>query len=160
MRRTKEITINRPDEVPEYRDHGRRYLVTEMPSPKAEKWFQRAVNGLATAGVNLQGIEPGMGALAFTVISIDAVFRMPWNLAEPLIDEMFECVQFVMESGQPRKLLPDDIEEVATRILLRGEVADLHLGFSLVEKLLELRDQLLATSQAIDTETSPTPSDS
>jgi hypothetical protein len=47
---------------------------------------------------------------------------------KPLLDEMFACVQ-ITEPKITRSLTPDDIEEVTTRLKLREEVLQIHLGF-------------------------------
>ncbi len=42
---------------------------------------------------------------------------------------MMDCVE-IKEERAVRALTPDDIEEVGTRLFLRGEVFKLHTGFS------------------------------
>ncbi len=61
----------------------------------------------------------------------------------PLMDELMGCVQFMWDPGKQltRALVDnggadDDIEEVATRKLLRGEVLDLHTNFLLAAVIL------------------------
>lgn len=141
------------------RDDGRKYLITEMSATAGEKWAFRVLNGLATSGVDLGRISPDMGWAGLAVIGIDAIARMPWPLQEPLLDEMWRCVQYVQASGAPRSLLEEDIEEVATRLELRERVVSLHLGFSLRDRLSALRAQMasrMATSSPPST--SPRPS--
>jgi hypothetical protein len=73
------------------------------------------------------------------------------------MDEMFRCIAFLPDPRRPelaRPLLEDDIEEVATRIALRQEVLDLHLGFSLAGSLSTLASPARAsapTSQSMST---------
>ena len=43
---------------------------------------------------------------------------------------MMECVQLDMGRAGSRRLDDEDIEEVATRLLLRREIVALHLDFS------------------------------
>ena len=58
---------------------------------------------------------------------------LPHHEMKDLMDEMFQCV-FVMRNEDPnivQKPLEEDIEEIATRLKLRGELFELHTGFSL-----------------------------
>lgn len=57
---------------------------------------------------------------------------MKWEVAEPLLEEMWACVQIMPDSSKPhvvRNLIEQDIEEIATRIKLRAEVWKLHVDF-------------------------------
>ena len=83
----------------------------------------------------------------------------------PLMDEILACVQFVWDvpKQMTRPLIDnggddDDIEEVATRQMLRGEVLDLHLNFLLAATIL---NSIAAASEMRTLEgmsMSPTPS--
>ncbi|MCI0152402.1 hypothetical protein KNO81_42165 [Paraburkholderia sediminicola] len=58
--------------------------------------------------------------------------RIDFHDAELLLDEMMGCVSIQPNPADPkivRGLIPDDIEEVNTRVLLRREVFRLHTGF-------------------------------
>jgi len=163
-RHEKIITI----EDPNSRDHRKRYLIREMPADRGEKWAMRVLNGALKSGASLDDFDPlgGMAALAgFTsglgIVAAMSIAKMDWELAEPLLDEMMECVVPQSPDGTVTRdrLIAEDTEEIATRLLLRAEVASLHLGFSLVEKFQTWMRTLL-TRISSTTPTSPAPSGS
>jgi hypothetical protein len=103
-----------------------------------------ANQGAGELPLNLSGI--GMEGIA--IIGINAFFRgnvAPGTLI-PLLDELLECVQIIRDKNKPDiadNLLPNDIEEVATRMWLRGEVLSLHLGFSVSAALSALYTKIM-----------------
>lgn len=111
------------------RDLGKVFRITEMPASKAEKWAIRALLAVARSGIDIppELMQGGMRALAF--VGVRALSGLSFDDAEPLLDEMMECVQIV-ESKIVRHPTENDIEEVATRVFLRQQVLDLHVGFS------------------------------
>lgn len=129
MRKTKIVTITDSG-----RDQGKAFLLTEMPASKAEKWAARAILALAKSGVEIpKNIEKG-GVAGIAVLGLKALMTMNFTDAEPLLDEMMQCVQAVPNPAMPnviRPLIEDDIEEVSTRVSLRAEVFALHTNFSL-----------------------------
>lgn len=141
MRKTKTITI--PGELrdePGFRDNGKTFLLTEMASRPAEKWADRAFLALAHSKADLpSGRGRGMAW-------IEQVQRLAGHIhfpeLEPLMDEIMACVQRIEGgTGFMRPLIDmgiegDDIEEVATRHLLRSEVINLHVGFFLPAVIL------------------------
>ena len=65
-------------------------------------------------------------------VGIKALAGLKWEVAEPLLQEMWDCVQIMPDPTKPhvvRKLIEEDIEEIATRVKLRAEVWKLHTGF-------------------------------
>lgn len=130
MRKTKIVTIET-----ENRDKGKTYLLTEMPAAQAEKWAARAFLALAKSGVEIPDDVAAAGLAGVAVSGLAALSRIDWRDAEPLLDEMMACVK-IQEKLLTRVLDPnaEDIEEVATRLLLRKELLELHLGFSLAAK--------------------------
>ena len=128
-RKTKTVTITF-----EGRDKGKKYLLTEMPASRAEKWAARGILALAHAGIEVPEEISGLGMAALAVVGLRALGRVSFAEAEPLMDEMMECIQAIPDPGKPaiiRLLVEDDIEEVATRAYLRSEVFELHVGFSI-----------------------------
>jgi hypothetical protein len=122
-RRTVEVTIDAQN-----RDHGKKFLITEMAAELAEDWAMRAWNVMMKAQ---GGIDPDMlrsGMQGLTVAALSAFSKANYAEMKPLLDEMFACVQ-ITEPKITRSLTPDDIEEVTTRLKLREEVLQLHLGF-------------------------------
>jgi hypothetical protein len=129
-RKTKEVTIG-----PEGgRDAGKHFLLTEMSASRAERWAARAVMAMMRTGIDLPTDIAGSGMAGLAAIGLRALAGMSYDEAEPLLDEMMECVSVIPDPARPqvrRTLIEDDIEEVMTRLQLRREVVELHVGFSL-----------------------------
>lgn len=134
-RKVLEYTVPAAAEGELNRDAGKTFLVTEMPSLKAEKWAMRAFLAIAKNGVDLPptAIQSGFAGLVPYLTNLVGLVR--WEDAEPLLDEMLECVQWqAIVDGQgtrfARRLNPnEDVEEVGTLLTLRKEVIQLHKGF-------------------------------
>ena len=124
-RKTASITIDA-----EGRDKGKTFLFTEAPATQAEKWALKLLLAAGRSGAEIPDDIADAGMAAIPLLTLKAVSGLAWYDAEPLLDEMFTCVQRV-EELVTRPLVEDDIEEVLTRIKLREEVLSLHLGFSL-----------------------------
>jgi len=157
-RRTTVVTI-----TAEGRDKGREYLVTEMPASKAERWAARALTAVGKSGAQIPEDVANLGMAGLSSIGVRAILGVQFSEAEPLMDEMMGCVQRKMDSGVVRDLIEDDIEEVATRVQLRGEVLALHMGFSLADALSRLRSLGPSAEEPAEissaTPTSPQPSE-
>lgn len=115
------------------RDKGKVFVITEMPAGKAERWATRALFALMGSGVQVpEGFE-NMGMAAMAEVGLRALGQLKWEIAEPLINEMFDCIQYMPDPSKPhvvRVLMDDsDIEEITTRVKLRAEVWKLHTGF-------------------------------
>jgi len=124
----------------EGRDFGKHFVLTEMPAHKAEKWAARALNALLASGMQLPDSTASMGLAGVASMGLSAFSGLPWDQVEPLLDEMFTCVKYLPDPQRESSLraiidAAGDIEEVMTRLTLRREVLELHLGFSLAEKL-------------------------
>lgn len=110
-----------------------------MSAAKAERWATRALLAVARSGVDMPdgAAEAGMATLA--VIGLRALSFISFEEAEPLLDEMMECVQIIPDPEKNpnfvRQLVEDDIEEVSTRLYLRAEVFELHTGFSMLDMI-------------------------
>lgn len=114
------------------RDYGKTFQIREMSASKAEKWAMRALLAVARSGVDLPEGMPEGGMQSIAILGIQAVMKLDFYDAEPLLDEMMECIRIKPDPKNPaiiRNLIDDDIEEIATRIKLREEVIRLHLGF-------------------------------
>jgi hypothetical protein len=118
----------------EGRDAAKCFLITEMPAHRAERWAIRAFLAMAKGGIELpEGMEQ-QGFAGLAKIGLGLLLQIPYEMAEPLLDEMMECVQMIPNASNKsvvRALVEDDIEEVATRIRLRKEIFGLHVNFSL-----------------------------
>ena len=108
------------------RDAGKVFQITEMPASKAEKWATRALLAMARNGVDIPDDIASSGLAGIAAFTIKAICGMSFEEAEPLLDEMFGCIQFVTSADIVRKLMEQDIEEIATRVKLRKEVFKLH----------------------------------
>jgi len=122
-RRTKVFTVN--DE--KSRDHGRAYLITEMSAEDAEWWAFQVLQALLGSDGNIDFNAP-LAQMARQGLA--ALGKLPPAQARPLLEQMMDCVRVKLpNSNESRDMLPNDIEEVKTRVLLRKEVLDLHVDF-------------------------------
>lgn len=142
-RKTLTVTIPQSEDGKNNRDAGKTYLLTEMPASQGEAWGIRALLALARAGIEIPEELDNTGMAG--VHAIGGGFRLTGGLhaedVEPLLADMMGCVAFVPDPSKPdivRPLVETDIEEVATRLRLRGEVMQLHLGFSIAGVLSTL----------------------
>lgn len=138
-RKTKILAISA-----ENRDRGKHFLLTEMSPVKAEKWATRALIAIARSGAAEmpEGFKEELesaGMAGIAAIGVRALTTVAYDEAEPLLDEMMACAAFVPDTTkldqmtqQPivRPIMPDDIEEVSTILMIRSEVIELHMGFS------------------------------
>lgn len=146
-RKTLTITIDA-----EGRDKGKTFLLTEMPASKGEKWAVRALLALARGGIEVPENIAGLGLAGIAIIGVQALSGLEWELAEPLMDEMFACIQIIPDATRPQVVRglvegtgSDDIEEVKTRIMLRKEILALHVEFFMDAALLkQARDMVAA----------------
>lgn len=114
------------------RDRGKVFVITELPASKAEAWAMRAILALMAGGVELPENFERLGMAGMAEVGIKALSGLKWEVAEPLLNEMWECVQIMPDPSKPhvvRPLIEQDIEEIATRIKLRAEVWKLHTDF-------------------------------
>lgn len=129
MRKTVNFTV-----TAEGRDQGKTFVLTEMSASAAEKWAARALLVLSRSGMDIPENIQEAGLAGIAVLGLRALGRITYAEAEPLLDEMFRCIQIMPDRARPeivRAPVEEDIEEVATRLKLRAEVLELHTGFSL-----------------------------
>ncbi len=137
------------------RDKGKTFIITEMPADQAERWASRALLALANGGTQLPDgvLDAGLAGLASMagvfVMSVRALQGLEYHKVGPLLDEMMDCVQYVPAGGiPPQKLFTGEnsqIEEVQTRISLRGEVLQVHTDFSLADVFQSFRPSAVAS---------------
>lgn len=125
-RKSIDFTVTTPG-----RDLGKTFVITEMPASQAEEWAIRVL--LLGGGIELpDGAEKG-GMAALADIGLKTILAgVKWSDAKPLVEEMFSCVRIKPDPSKPmiiRNLIEEDIEEIQTRVTLRGEVFKLHTGF-------------------------------
>lgn len=126
-RKTANITITE-----EGRDKGKLFVITELSARQAESWAFRALLALMASNVEVpEGVE-NLGMAGLAVLGFQALNGLKFELAEPLLAEMFTCVQIMPNPKNAmviRSLVEDDIEEVTTILKLRMEVFNLHTDF-------------------------------
>lgn len=152
-RKSKTVTIEFDN-----RDRGKTFLITEMPAVQAEKWAARALLAMSRSGVEIPEEAMSAGAATLLAAGLRSFTSMAFEDADLLLDEMFACVQFVPDPSRPqvtRALFDDDIDEVATRLFLRGEVIEIHTGFSVTATLSKLGAAAKDKAGSSDTPTSP-----
>lgn len=113
------------------RDKGKAFLLTEMSASKAEKWAAKLWLALARSGLNIGDEFLGSGWAGVAMLSFQALRFTKFEDLEPLMDEMFGCIEIIPDRKNidiHRTLIEEDILEVATRIELRSEVFNLHAG--------------------------------
>lgn len=142
-RRTIDIRIETPG-----RDEGKVFRIREMSASQAERWAARALLALGHSGADIPDDIAAAGFAGVVSLGIRAFAAIPWEIAEPLLDEMMSCVSIMPDPSRPvviRPLIEDDIEEVMTRLRLREEVIALHVGFSISAYLSKFREALSTT---------------
>ncbi len=155
MRKEKILTI--PFEG---RDKGKTFLLREMPAERAEKWGLRALAAAAKVGVDV-GSLPSGGMAGIAVIGIEALLKVNFSEAEPLLDELFTCVKIIRDPRHPDMtfaLVEDDIEEIRTRLHLRVEVLRLHVDFLLGAEMSKSTPETAPTNPASPTTPTSRPS--
>jgi hypothetical protein len=144
--------------IPEFpgtrnRDKGKLFRLTEWPAMKAEQWGMRMMLASNKSSGQLPLNLSGIGMEGIAILGINTFLRadiVPETLI-PLLDELLQCVQYIADKAKPdvvSNLLPDDIEEVATRMWLRGEVLSLHLNFSVSAALSALYAKIMMPKPA------------
>lgn len=117
----------------EGRDKGRLYLITEMSATAGEWWATRILMALLGANVNVPENFKDMGMAALAELGMKALGSLNPDTAKPLLDEMFDGIQFIPDPKFPiknvRPLIEEDIDEISTRLKLRMEVWQLNMGF-------------------------------
>jgi len=116
------------------RDAGKMFHIREQPALRAEKWAIRAIGALLSSGVSLPDDAASLGMSGMARIGLEALARVPFFQAEPLLDELMNCVMIVPDPSRPaaeRTLVEDDIEEITSFSKIRAEVFKLHADFFL-----------------------------
>lgn len=149
MREVKEYTVPQKTEgsLGRHRDAGKTFVLTEMPAMRAEKWATRAFMALATNGVKIPEGVADLGMAGFALVGFQAFYGAKFEEVEPLMDEMFECIQIKPSAQIVRPLVENDIEEVSTRLALRKEVLELHMGFTFADAASRLKKSSAASDQ-------------
>jgi len=115
------------------RDKGKQFFITEMPASKAESWAIKAILAVGNAGVDIPDDLASHGMSGLLAVGYMNLLKIPYEMAEPLLNEMMSCVQFIPSPSIKRYLIEDDIEEVSTRLAIRKAIWNLHVDFFLGE---------------------------
>lgn len=137
--KTKEITIE--GDPKKNRDAGKKFLLTEMPALKAERWARHAIAALNRSDLDAREEIKHLGMLGFYLVGLQALAGGDVEKVDVLMDEMLLQVQTITSANITRPLTPDggDIEEVGTLFQLRKELIELHISFSFAELALIIR---------------------
>lgn len=111
------------------RDTGKVFVLTELSPVASEKWATRALFAMLNAGVDIPENIAAAGLAGIAAMGIGALTKMPYESAEPLLDDMMQCIQIRPSPTITRNLIDDDIEEVSTLLTLRKEIFNLHMSF-------------------------------
>lgn len=119
------------------RDKGKRFLLTEMPALRAEKWATRALVAMAHSGVQIPQEALGAGVAGIAVAGFNAMQGVEYAELAPLLAEMLTCVQVMPDPQNATVVRPlianetdsDDIEEITTYLHLRQRIFALHTDF-------------------------------
>ena len=123
------------------RDAGKSFFIREAPAVQTEKWAARALLAISRGGADIPPEVIQMGAGAIVAAGMRALLTMEFPDLDPLLDEMKDRISFLPDRARPDVIRPlddDDVEEVKTLLLLRSEVIELHVGFSIAAFLSKL----------------------
>jgi hypothetical protein len=119
------------------RDAGKLFYIEEMPCARAERWSTHMLHLLARSGLNLSAEQLAGGMQAIAQIGPEAAFAYSdFEETFALMEELMACVQIKpdpLHIDVKRALMPDDIEEMSTRLALKREALKLHVNFSPAE---------------------------
>lgn len=120
--------------ITEGRDAGKCFVLTEMNSEQGEWWAIRALLAIGKNGVDMPDGIQGMGMAALASAGLKALFKISPEEAKPLFDELWAaCVKIMPDPSKPhiiRDTIPQDVEDIQTRFILRWEAIKLHMDFS------------------------------
>lgn len=159
MRKVIPVVIDKPG-----RDFGKTFEIHEMSAFQAERWAMRAILAVGAGNVEVPSPPPDSGLAGILELGLRSIFNLPWEKAEPLLEEMMACVRYVPDPAKPETARPvdrdhDDIEEAQTITQLRSEVFELHTGFSPADALSNLVAGVIRQYSSLATQITPEPSE-
>jgi hypothetical protein len=94
----------------------------------------RALFALMNGNIDLPDNFAVLGMAGMAQMGLKALGSLKWEVAAPLLAEMLECVEYYPDPKNKKTRLRSDlwasqVEEVSTRLKLRLEVFQLHVGF-------------------------------
>lgn len=111
------------------RDTGKLFVITEMSTRRGHAWATRLLFAVMNSGIDVSPQMLNAGVAGLAVMGLMSLRKMPYDVAQPLLDEMLEGIEIIPDVSKQnikRALIPDDIEEVATMFKLQHAVWDLH----------------------------------
>lgn len=157
----------------EGRDKGGVLELTEMSAMDATDLCLRAMQMIARGGVDIPPHIFQMGPAGFVTMGVGAILaglgKTPWYEVKPLLDALIPCVTSWQPPGATAPVrgwdvIKGQIQEPTTILRIYEEVASLHLGFSLRERLSTFRDAAMTMMAGFtpntETSTAPQPSPS
>lgn len=114
------------------RDKGKVFIITEMGARGGHRWATRALFAMGAAGAELPDNIHESGMAGIATMGFNAFLQgIPFDLAEPLLEELLSCVKINHSPEKPelaRGLMVDtDIEEIQTIFSLQKAVFMLHV---------------------------------
>lgn len=151
MRKSKTVTVPAFPGTPQ-RDAGKTFVITEWSADRAERWGIKMTLALNRSAGEIPMDLKGIGMEGIAVLGINTFLRGNVQAEEiiPLLDELLDCVRVLRDLKHPdvvTDLIPDDLEDVATRLWLRSEVLELHTGFSPAAALSALVASIMTKSE-------------
>lgn len=157
----------------EGRDQGCIVTLTEMSAMDATDLCLRAMQMIARGGVDIPPHIFQAGPAGFVTMGVGAILaglgKTPWYEVKPLLDALIPCVTSWERPGTATpitgwEMIRGQIMEPTTILRIYEEVASLHLGFSLRERLSSFRTSAMTMMAAFtpntETSTDPSPSSS
>jgi len=108
------------------RDKGRSFHIVEMSAADTEKWALQLIFAMMNAGVEIPDNVSSMGLAGLLRIGIPAIGKIPFGVAEPLLDRLMGCIKCVISPTAMRPLVESDIDEPLTLLQLKKAVFELH----------------------------------
>jgi hypothetical protein len=150
MLKTKEVTI-----TAEGRDKGRKYLLTEMPALKAERWARHAIMAMNRKDLDIASEVAALGMWGFVLGGLQALAGGDVAAVDNLMDEMIPQIQ-IIEEHTTRPIKGDnDVWEILTWKTLRQELIELHISFTFAELASKLATSAQTQPDLSTTQTSP-----
>lgn len=109
------------------RDNGKSFEITEMSAVAGHRWASRALFAMLNSGLSMPEELAKQGLAGLAVMGMGAITNIPYAMAEPLLDELMECVK-IKEEKITRATIVSDFEEITTIFDLQKEVLMLHIG--------------------------------
>ena len=158
-RKTKHFTVPAAEGN---RDSGKLFLLTELSASQAEDWAARAFLALTNSGADVPDELAAAGFQGLFIYGLKSFASVSFGDLKPLMDELMGCARIVPDVQKnpdfARKIIEDDIEEVSTRLRLKSEIIDLHVGFSVAGFLSQLLSEATKKPASSNIPTSPNPS--